>query len=307
MRFLTAAALAIAVLLAAGCGPGPVAGLAPPRASMPGAAAEAPAGGPAPALQYATYAWSVEDVVTRWHAGTLWQLLAAKHVDALLLGFDDAYIAKCSTEAGAASMNALIAQAAQHGVRVELLLGDPSWILPSGVSGLKKIIAALHRVQFSGLDLDLEPNEVSGVPIQTVFADLVAAMHAYVEASPWPVSLDVNHIYVDASELRQVPYCLMCGLQRAGLRRVNLMTYISDPHEVVAAVVPILKRYPAVTFTISQSVEPPSVLPVYDSYWSDGFARFYRDMQTLDARLAPVKNYDGITIEWLQYLERMKP
>jgi hypothetical protein len=99
----------------------------------------------------------------------------------------------------------------------------------------------------------------------------------------------------------------MCGLRTAGVKRANLMTYVSDPKTVVADVVPILAKYPSVSFTISQSVEDTSVLPVWDSYWSDGFATFYKDMQKLDAALAPRSNYAGITIESLYYLERIKP
>jgi len=257
-------------------------------------------------LKYGTYEWSVADLMRRWKAGTLWSLLASKHVDDVLLGFDDTYIHKCSTVKGASEMNAMIAQAARHGVSVELLLGDPGWILPSGIPGLKQILLDLRKVRFAGLDLDLEPNEIKGVPVVTAFEDLAAAMHAYIEASPWPVSIDVNHIYVDAAAVREYGYCLMCALQRAGLKHANLMTYVSDPKKVIADVAPILARYPSVDFTIAQSVENRSVLPVWDSYWSDGFDVFYRDMQQLDAALKTAKNYTGLTIESLYYLERMK-
>jgi hypothetical protein len=119
--------------------------------------------------------------------------------------------------------------------------------------------------------------------------------------------MDVNHIYVDATAVKKYNYCLMCSLERAGLKRVNLMTYVSDPKIVAADVAPILARYPGVAFTISQSVEPQSVLPVWDSYWGDGFVKFYKDMRQLDAALAPRANYAGITIESLYYLERIKP
>jgi hypothetical protein len=300
MRTLAAAVLAGALFSVAGCaGFQPQGGLsAPPQAASHGHAA---------ALQYGTYEWSVEDFVQRYRAGTLWKLLADKHVDVVLAGFDDAYIRKCSTPQGAAAMNAIVADAARRGVRVELLLGDPSWIPPSGVASLTHILRELRRVNFAGLDLDLEPNELKGVPAVAAFKDLVASMHAYIAASPWPVSIDVNHIYVDESAVKKYSYCLMCGLASAGLKRANLMTYISDPATVAADAGAILDRYPSVSFTISQSVEPTSILPVYDSYWSDGFDLFYKDMQRLDATLAPHANYAGITIESLTYLERIKP
>jgi hypothetical protein len=302
MRILAAALLASLFGSAVGCAGAPSPGTLPARAEQ---AAIRPTH--IAALQYGTYEWSVEDFVKRRNAGTLWTFLSAKHVNVVLAGFDDRYIEKCSTAKGAAAMNAIVAEAAQHGVSVELLLGDPSWIPPSGVASLEHILHALRRVNFAGLDLDLEPNELNGVPAVTAFKELVTSMHAYVGASPWPVSIDVNHIYVDAAAVKKYSYCLMCGLQQAGLKRANLMTYVSDPKTVVADVGAILARYPSVSFTISQSVEGPSVLPVWDSYWSDGFAVFYKDMQQLDAALAPRANYAGITIESMYYLERIKP
>ncbi len=302
MRTLGAAVLASVLLSAGGCSGAPSTislQEQPQRSALRSSRAAA--------LQYGTYEWSMEDLVRRYRAGTLWALLGAKHVNIVLAGFDDKYIAKCSTPKGAADMNAIVAEAAKHGVRVVLLLGDPSWIPPSGVASLKEILHDLRRVNFAGLDLDLEPNELEGVSTVTAMKELATSMHAYVGASKWPVSIDVNHIYVDDAAVKKYSYCLMCGLESAGVKRANLMTYVSDPKTVAADVGPILARYPSVTFTISQSVEDTSVLPVWDSYWSDGFAIFYKDMQWLDAELKPHANYAGITIESLYYLERIKP
>ena len=302
MRTLGAAVLASVLLSAGGC-----AG-AQSRSALPVEPEQsAHRSVNSTALRYGTYEWSIEDFVRRYHAGTLWALLDAKRVNVVLAGFDDAYIRKCSSTKGAAAMNAIVAAAAQHGVRVELLLGDPSWIPPSGVPSLTHILHDLRRVNFAGLDLDLEPNELKGAATVTAFKDLVTSMHAYVGASKWPVSLDVNHIYVDDAAVKKYSYCLMCGLQTAGVKRANLMTYVSDPKTVVVDVAPILAKYPGIAFRISQSVEDTSVLPVWDSYWSVGFAAFYNEMQELDAALAPRANYAGITIESLYYLERIKP
>ena len=237
MRTFAAAVLASALLTTSGC--------MQSRAALPAQADQsALRSAHDAALRYGTYAWSIEDVVRRYNAGTLWALLNAKHVNVVLAGFDDAYIKKCSTAPGAATMNAMIAKAQRHGVRVVLLLGDPSWIPPSGVSSLEQILHDLRRVNFAGLDLDLEPNELTGVPVVKAFKELVSSMHAYEGASEWPVSIDVNHIYVDDAAVKKYSYCLMCGLESAGVKRVNLMTYVSDPKTVAADVGPILAKYP---------------------------------------------------------------
>ena len=256
-------------------------------------------------MSYGTYEWNVDDAVTRWKAGTLWTLLAQKHVNDVLAGFDDAQIAKYGVKPGSSEFNAMIADGTAHGVKFELLLGDPSWIPPSGIPKLEAILKQLHALHFAGLNLDLEPNEVSGTPLKTVLDDLVTSMHAYVTASPWqPVTLDLNYYYADAT-LTPKGYCLLCKLQTAGVRSIDLMTYIQGPATVAAGVTPLLKTYPAFEFTIGQSVEPPGVLPSSDSYWGLGFTKFYADMTVLDARLHSIKNYNGIVIQSMEYLETM--
>jgi hypothetical protein len=273
--------------------------------AAPGARTAARLGHAGSSLAYGTYEWNVDDAVTRWRSGTLWTLLNVKHVDDVLAGFDDAQIARYSTRTGSAEVNAMIAQGSKRGVRFELLLGDPSWMAPSGERALERILHELRTVRFAGLNLDLEPNEVAHKPIRSVLEDLVAVMRRYVAVSPWPVTLDVNYIYLDG-RVSTGGYCLMCGLQTTGLRRVDLMTYVSNPALVFRLDAPLLRRYPWATFTIAQSVEPPSVLPPGDSYWSDGFRTFYADMRVLDARFSAAKNYGGIAVESMQYLEVMK-
>ena len=293
----TIAALLLATSITA-CAPATV---APPLPSY--ARAQPRAGAP---LRYAVYEWNVDDAVERWKAGTLWRMLAAKHVDDVLAGFDDAQIATYSTKAGTAQFNAMIADGAKHGVTFELLLGDPSWIPSSGIPSLESIWQRLHGIAFAGVNLDLEPNEVRGVPLKTVLDELVASMHVYVSASPWkPVTLDLNYYYANGA-LTPPGYCILCRLQRAGVRSIDLMTYVRGAPAVASDAAPILKAYPNVRFQIGQSVEPPNVLPPSDSYWGLGFARFYSDMEDLNARLTPAESYGGIVIESLQYLELLR-
>lgn len=258
-----------------------------------------------PRLTYGVYAWNAGDVTSRWKAGTLWSFAKALYVRDFMLGFTDTDIAKYSRKNGTAEMNAMIAEGKRHGVSFELLLGDPSWIAPKGVLVLKRILRRLHGVHFAGVNLDLEPNEVSNKPAKSVFTDLVAAMKQYVAVSTWPVTLDANWIYVNNGNRFNDGYCYPCGLQTTGLKRITLLVYISDPKTVYAISAPILKRYPEFVFTVGQSVEPPNVLPKQDSYWHDGFSAFYADMQNLDAKLRARANYAGLDVQSLQYLETM--
>jgi len=259
--------------------------------------------GTTPAMS--AYEWNAGDAISRWQRGTLWSLLAAKHVDDLLAGFDDAQIARYSSAAGSATFNAFVADAARHGVGVELLLGDPSWIAPSGIPSLEAILHRLRAVRFAGLNLDLEPNEVRGRPIRAVLEDLARSMRAYVAYSPWPVTLDINDFYAGGKAAGG--YCVMCELRDGGLRRVDLMTYVADPPAVERIDRPIVSAYPSIRFQTAQSVEPPSVIPARDSYWSWGYARFYRAMRRLSVLTGAQPNAGGIVVESLQYLESMKP
>lgn len=289
--------LAIAALLAvAGCGVQRMAAL-PAQGVRYAAKSQV--------VTYAAYAWDSGDVISRWRTGTLWSVARKLHVTTFMLGFTDADIAKYSRAKGTEQMNAMIAEGKRHGVTFELLLGDPGWIPPSGVPLLERILHRLRNVHFAGLNLDLEPNEVKGMPVKTVVMDLVNAMKQYVAKSSWPVTLDANWIYMNNGNKFNGGYCYPCGLESAGVKHIALLVYIADPKTVYAVSAPILNRYPGFTFTIGQSVEPPSVLPKQDSYWHDGFAAFYAGMQSLDARMQSRANYAGLDIESLQYLEAM--
>ena len=269
-----------------------------------GNGAARPASG-ATSLTYAAYAWNAGDVVSRWKAGTLWSLAKTTDVDTFMLGFTDADIAKYSRKNGADEMNAMIGEGKRRGLKFELLLGDPSWIVPKGVPALERILRRLRGVRFAGANLDLEPNEVRGVPLKTAMTDLVKAMRRYVSVSPWPVTLDANWIYMNGGAKFNGGYCFPCGLEAAKVERIALLVYVGNPKTVRAIAAPILERYPSLTFTVGQSVEPPSVLPERDSYWHDGFQKFYADMRRLDAKMRALPNYAGLDVESLQYLETM--
>ncbi|MBV8491320.1 MAG: hypothetical protein JO199_12390 [Candidatus Eremiobacteraeota bacterium] len=300
MRRITAVAL---VLLLTGCAAGMVPG---GRSALPGPQDTYMRA--LPVVDYGTYEWSVGDAVGRWKAGTLWATLAAKHVDDMLVSFDDAELATYSTRAGKAVLNAVIKDGATHHVRFELLLGDPRYIPPSGIPTMEAIWKQLQGVNFAGLNLDLEPNEVKGTPLRTVLDELVSSMHAYVTASPWqPVALDLDYYYANGA-LGVKGYCLVCHLQSAGVRSIALMTYIRGPQIVASDVTPLLVQYPKIGFTIAQDVDPYPAYP-QDSYWSLGFSKFYDDMQSLNARLTQARlgNYQGIVIQSFHSLVRMKP
>src|SRR5256886_17253855 len=51
-----------------------------------------------------------------------------------------------------------------RGFKVELLLAEPSWILPARRSELLAIIGRLKAVPYDGLHLDLEPAQLDSAP-----------------------------------------------------------------------------------------------------------------------------------------------
>ena len=48
----------------------------------------------------------------------------------------------------------------RHGVAVELLLGEPTWILPGHRRDLLAVLQSLKAFAFDGLHLDMEPNQL---------------------------------------------------------------------------------------------------------------------------------------------------
>lgn len=157
-------------------------------------------------------------------------------------------------KAGAATqrqLKELIDRAHRLGFRVQLLLGDPEWILPSGRPGLLALIRRYKTLPFDGLHLDLEVEQLGWpVPPQRL-RDWIATLEAAAKVSPWPVNLSSHPRWFETSDTSNP--CVPCAIRPS--QSVSLMIYTRNPQRSAARATAIAKRWPKLRLRLAQSVE----------------------------------------------------
>jgi outer membrane protein TolC len=237
---------------------------------------------PLPAPGPGWYAWKG---FRFYQAGPALFWAALPPASRLLVSLDGAELRAVQAGGEAARrLRALVSEAAVHGVRIELLLGDPDWALPEKAAALKQLVRALSPFGFHAIHLDLERMQLPPARRADWSAGIVAAVARLRAASPLPLALSLHprDAAIDG---------LLAQLEAAGLSEATLMAYDADAARVAALVAPIMRAHPNLRFSVAQSIEP-------------GVANRAPDAPTFDslaARLAAFPNFAGIIVQSLEH------
>ncbi len=180
----------------------------------------------------------------------------------------------------------------EHGLRVELLLGDPGWIRPEQRGRLLAIIDGLKSVPFDGLHLDLEPEQIDSAPdkLPALLGLLAQTLAAASAASPWPLALSIHprdlEVRVGESSFAQVLLRLRVS--------PTIMVYVANPERAVAIAEPLLGHYPQLSFSVALSLEKS--LGPQESLWSYPEDERRRRIARVETRLA-AGNFSGLTLQ----------
>lgn len=151
------------------------------------------------------------------------RLLAGTH--RVMLGLNLRQLHAAAGEADGGPTHRLLAAARERQVRIELLLGEPSWWHPGPRAHLVALLRSVRHLPFDGLNLDLEWTQVPGLPLVTWHAGLPGTFAAARAEVPWPLSLTSNwQEMADAAFLQ--------ALAAAGVAELVPMIYVSFPHLV---------------------------------------------------------------------------
>lgn len=231
-----------------------------------------------------------------------WQGLRMDGIRRLLVSLDADQIRAAARPAGQAPLRRFIADAHQRGIAVELLLGEPSWILPGKRRDLMAIVQALEALPFDGLHLDLEPNQMdpSLFSEEYLLAQLVRTIAGVKQVSPWPVGISVHPRYLEETRFN---VCLGCALGNLDLAEVVLMIYVATPEEAASRAAPVLQAYPELPFSVAVSVEP--VVEGGASWASLGRGRAREAVRQLGSALDP--HLKQVIVQSWSDWERMAP
>lgn len=161
----------------------------------------------------------------------------------------------------------LFLEAERAGATVNLLLGEPSWILPEGRQHLLDILDQLKGLPFDRLYLDLELNQlVPGGQLEGEghWQELVTTLAAAANESAWPVAWITHDRYVSTAK----EGCRLCAIEAAGVDEVALMIFSTAPESVIRRTKQLLDIQSDLVFSLVVSVE--SELPSQNSFYRKG-------------------------------------
>ena len=230
--------------------------------------------------------------------------LRATGIDRFLLAPDEKQIARLAEPAARQAFAGWLRRICEAGFQVELLLGEPLWILPKHRDNLLDILTALADLPFTGLHLDIEPHQLT--PAQAGSIDVrkewLATIRSARNASVWPLGVSVHPRYFETGKNGWPGFGP--ALAKAGVSEVILMIYASNPERVREVAAPIMQAWPALRFGVAQSVEPE--LAPSESHFRAGRRQFDARMGRLATSLGR-PNFKGIVIQdWSRWRE-MKP
>jgi outer membrane protein TolC len=180
----------------------------------------------------------------------------------------------------------------EHGLRVELLLGDPGWIQPEQRGRLLVIIDGLKSVPFDGLHLDLEPEQLDAAAdkLPALVGLLAQTLAAASAASPWPLALSIHPRDLD---VRVGESSFAEALLRLRISP-TIMVYVANPDRAVAIAEPLLRHYPQLSFSVALSLEKS--LGPQESLWSYPEDERRRRIARVETRLS-AGNFSGLTLQ----------
>lgn len=189
----------------------------------------------------------------------------------------------------------LITLAHQKGIKVELLLGEPTWVLPAAREELVEWVQWLRSLPFDALHLDLErsqlPEEEQPLWDDGVI-DTIRAVHA---VSPWPVALTTHFRELETEGFAQ-------RLHEAGASELTAMIYVSNADRAAEIARSLLQGPPGLKLSVAQSIEQS--LPPEESSFNLGKAAALQRWQALAQALSDLPGFSGVIVQsWEEFKE----
>ena len=220
----------------------------------------------------------------------------------VLLGMNAAQLRAFATASGAQAVRELVAQAHERGVRVELLLGDPEWVLAHGRERLLGMLRPIADLPFDAINLDLERDQLPPAQRRQWASGVVATIAAVHATVRWPVGLSTHdRDLLDPETNRR--------LQAAGTSELIALAYVTRRERAVQRVRAVLAAAPGLRVAIGQSVERE--LPPESSLSKRGRAAALAQAAALARDLAdPAANdprFSGVVVQSFEAFRDMEP
>lgn len=189
----------------------------------------------------------------------------------------------------------LVAHARRRGMKVELLLGEPTWVLSNGREQLVELVRSVRNLPFDALHLDLERSQLPEAQ-QPLWDDgVLETVRAVRAVSPWPVALTTHYRELEAAGFAS-------RLQEAGASELTAMIYVSDAGRTLEIASALLQGPPGLKLSVAQSIERS--LPPEESSFHLGKTKALQRWQALAQALSAVAGFNGVVVQsWEEFKE----
>lgn len=214
----------------------------------------------------------------------------------VLLSFTAAQLHALATRAGQLQVQRLLTRAHRLGMSVELLLGEPTWVLPAQRQALLDLLAPLRALPWDGLNLDLERSQLPADQQADWDSHAMDTLRAVRAAVPWPLALTTHYRELQATDFAQRAHA-------AGATELVAMVYVSNPVRAAEIAAALLQQSPAgLRLAVAQSME--RALPPEESSHGAGQAAALHRWRSLAQALAHWSGLSGIVAQsWEEFKE----
>lgn len=215
----------------------------------------------------------------------------------VLISFTHQQLIDLLSPRGKEELDALIVATKSRGVRIDVMLGDPTWAEADHRGELLSLIKQLRKFDFDGLHLDIEPDSLPGASARQpeLLEGLANTIKAVKEITMLPISISIHPRYLEG----ELGALARQKLLKLGLEEVVVMIYSNTPNSVAKRMSAIITSNPNVTFSLAQSVEKN--IPSAEGYGQSTQQEFKDAMYILEDNLAS-NGLKGIFIQaWEDY------
>lgn len=241
---------------------------------------------------------------TGWYAWKGWQWVQQparidqlpQGTQRLLVSFTEEQLQRLAADEQARQgLEQLAQRARQRGIRLELLLGEPTWVLPKGRGNMLALLQKVQSMPFGMVHLDLERSQLPEVQQKDWGRNVLDSLQEAVTQSRLPVSLTTHH-----RELREPGF--LQALQKAGVKEVVPMIYSANAQSTVNVIKQLPPMPQGLDLAVAQSIEKE--LPSEESLFRIGRRQALVHWQGVAQALRTVPGFKGVVVQsWEDYME----
>ena len=237
-----------------------------------------PAKSRAAPAELGVYVWQAGDFLQDKSALAELQAVRAAGFRRLLIAFTPQEIQAIQRDDGA--LRRLLRRLARRGMRAELLLAEPTWILPEHRADLLCLIERFSSLDFAAIHLDIEQDQLEDAESRRdQYAHLTLETFRVVqEKSRLPVGVSLHPRYLEADG--PTPW-FAAQLQAIGLHEVVAMIYTTNPSTLLSRLARIQAHAPDLPLSLAQSIEPEPVLSAGESFYTQGKTALHRQFANI--------------------------